>query len=99
MISITRLLCDLPSYGDELRYRKGMTPATRRPIVVWNCTRKCNLSCIHCYSNSENKDYEGELTTGQAERMIEDLGEFQVPVLLFSGGEPLLRKDIFTLNI
>jgi len=98
MISITKLLCDLPSYGDELRYRKGMTSASRRPIVVWNCTRKCNLACMHCYSNSANKDYEGELTTAQAKKMILELEEFNVPVLLFSGGEPFLRKDLFELN-
>jgi len=81
-----------------LRYRKGMTSASRRPIVVWNCTRKCNLACMHCYSNSANKDYEGELTTAQAKKMILELEEFNVPVLLFSGGEPLLRKDLFELN-
>lgn len=98
MISITKLLCDLPSYGDQLRYRKGMTSETRRPIVVWNCIRRCNLSCIHCYSNSENKQYEGELTTAEAKKMIDDLAEFGVPVILFSGGEPLLRQDLFELN-
>ncbi len=98
MISITKLLCDLGSYGDELRYRKGMTSLSRRPIVVWNCTRKCNLACMHCYSNSANKDYEGELTTPEAKKMILDLEEFNVPVLLFSGGEPFLRQDLFELN-
>jgi Fe-coproporphyrin III synthase len=98
MISITKLLCDLPSYGDELRYRKGMNSLSRRPIVVWNCTRKCNLACMHCYSNSANQDYQGELTTEEARKMILDLEEFGVPVLLFSGGEPLLRKDLFELN-
>jgi len=98
MISITKLLCDLPSYGDELRYRKGMNSLSRRPIAVWNCTRKCNLACIHCYSNSANQDYQGELTTEEAKKMILDLEEFGVPVLLFSGGEPLLRKDLFELN-
>ena len=81
-----------------MRYRKGMTSASRRPIVVWNCTRKCNLACMHCYSNSANKDYEGELTTAQAKKMILELEEFNVPVLLFSGGEPFLRKDLFELN-
>ena len=98
MISITKLLCNLPSYGDELRYRKGLTSLTRRPIVVWNCTRKCNLACIHCYSNSSEKDYEGELTNEEAKKMILDLEEFGVPVLLFSGGEPFLRQDLFELN-
>ncbi|MFA5372943.1 MAG: radical SAM protein, partial [Candidatus Omnitrophota bacterium] len=98
MINITKLLCDLSSYGDELRYKKGMTAYNRRPIVVWNCSRKCNLSCIHCYSNSANADYEGELSTQEAKKMIDDLAEFKVPVLLFSGGEPLLRQDLFELN-
>jgi Fe-coproporphyrin III synthase len=98
MISITKLLCDLSSYGDELRYRANMTAASRRPIVVWNVSRRCNLSCIHCYSNSANTDYSGELTTDQAKGMILDLEQFKVPVLLFSGGEPLMRKDLFELN-
>jgi radical SAM protein with 4Fe4S-binding SPASM domain len=98
MISITKLLCDLPSYGDELRYRANMTSANRRPIVVWNVSRRCNLSCMHCYSNSANTDYDGELTTDQAKAMILDLEAFGVPVLLFSGGEPLMRKDLFELN-
>ncbi len=75
-----------------------MTSLTRRPIVVWNCSRKCNLSCVHCYSNSANKEYEGELTTEEAKKMILDLEEFKVPVLLFSGGEPLMRGDLFELN-
>jgi radical SAM protein with 4Fe4S-binding SPASM domain len=98
MITITKLLCDHSSYGDELRYKKGMTSSNRRPIVVWNCIRRCNLSCIHCYSSSANKDYEGELSTAEAKKMIGELAEFKVPVLLFSGGEPLLRQDLFELN-
>lgn len=98
MINVTKLLCDLPSYGDELRYRAGMTSLNRRPIVVWNVSRRCNLSCIHCYSNSANTNYDGELSTEQAKAMILDLEAFKVPVLLFSGGEPLMRKDLFELN-
>ena len=98
MITITKLLCDHQTYGDELRYRKGMTSENRKPIVVWNCTRRCNLACIHCYSNSANRDYAAELTTVQAKKMIDDLAEFKVPVLLFSGGEPLMRPDLFELN-
>jgi Fe-coproporphyrin III synthase len=98
MINITKLLCDISSYGDELRYREGMTSLNRRPIVIWNCTRKCNLACMHCYSDSANRDYEGELSAEEARKMILDLEEFKVPVLLFSGGEPLLRKDLFELN-
>lgn len=98
MINLTKLLYNISSYGDQLRYKEKFSPAKRRPIVVWNMGRRCNLACIHCYSDSSNKNYPGELTTLEAEKMIRDLAGFKVPVLLFSGGEPLLRKDLFHLN-
>lgn len=98
MINITKLLYNVSSYGDELRYKKGINLKERKPIVVWNASRRCNLSCIHCYSDSGNQEYRGELSTPDAKKMIKDLAEFKVPVLLFSGGEPLLRKDLFELN-
>lgn len=96
MINVTRLLCDKPTPGDFLRYPKNIL--ARKPIVVWNCTRKCNLKCVHCYSESSSCDYEGELSTIEAKEMINDLAYFGVPVLLFSGGEPLLRNDIYELG-
>lgn len=71
--------------------------AERRPVVVWNCTRRCNLRCVHCYTDSENKRYKGEMTTGEGKAFLRDLAEFRVPAVLFSGGEPLVRKDIFEL--
>lgn len=98
MINLTKLLYNVSSYGDELRYKEKISSAKRRPIVVWNMGQRCNLACIHCYSDSANKNYPGELTTLEAEKMIRDLAGFLVPVLLFSGGEPLLRKDLFRLN-
>ncbi len=69
----------------------------RRPIVVWNIGRTCNLKCLHCYSDSWAKRYSGELTTAEAKAVLDDLGDFRVPAVLFSGGEPLLRKDLFEL--
>lgn len=69
----------------------------KRPVVVWNITKRCNLRCIHCYSDSMNKDYEGELTTEEAKRTIDDLAQFGTPVIIFSGGDPLLRDDIFEI--
>ena len=96
MISITKLYCDRSTWGDTLRYE---TPHTqRKPVVVWNCTRRCNLKCVHCYSQSCNEPYEDELSTAEARAMIRDLADFRVPVLLFSGGEPLMRHDIFELG-
>jgi radical SAM protein with 4Fe4S-binding SPASM domain len=69
-----------------------------RPVVVWNITKRCNLRCIHCYIDASKATRENELTTEEAKLVIEDLAEFGVPVILFSGGEPLLRKDLFELG-
>ncbi len=94
MISITRLLCDSVGPGDHLRYEKKDVP---RPVVVWNCTRQCNLRCIHCYANANNRKSPEEMDTASGKAFIRDLADFGVPVILFSGGEPLLRKDLFEL--
>lgn len=69
----------------------------KKPIVVWNTTRRCNLSCVHCYSQSANCCYPDELTTEEGLALLEDLVEFGVPVVLFSGGEPLMREDLLRL--
>jgi len=98
MISISRLLCDSVGPGDSLRYGNGHKIADRQPpIIVWNCNQKCNLHCIHCYSSAGKQDPAEILTTQQAKSFISDLADFGVPVILFSGGEPLLREDIFEL--
>ena len=69
----------------------------RRPIIVWNLTRTCNLKCIHCYTDSDAVKYPDELTTDQCKSVLDDLAKFGVPAVLFSGGEPLVRKDLFEL--
>jgi radical SAM protein with 4Fe4S-binding SPASM domain len=69
----------------------------RRPIVVWNLTRTCNLKCVHCYTDSEARKYADEVTTAEAKTVLDDLAEFNVPAVLFSGGEPLVRPDLFEL--
>ena len=94
MISMTRLLCDAAGPGDHLRYEKK---DVSRPVVVWNCTRQCNLSCIHCYANADGQRSPEEMDTAAGRAFIRDLADFGVPVILFSGGEPLLRKDLFPL--
>jgi len=69
----------------------------RRPIVVWNLTRTCNLKCVHCYTDSAAQKYPDELSTEQCKAVLDDLAAFKVPAVLFSGGEPLVRKDLFEL--
>jgi radical SAM protein with 4Fe4S-binding SPASM domain len=87
--------------GDYLRYgvkgEHSSDVARQRPIVVWNCTGRCNLHCVHCYASATDSRQPNELSTEEAKIFIKDLADFNVPVLLFSGGEPLLRDDIFEL--
>jgi radical SAM protein with 4Fe4S-binding SPASM domain len=64
---------------------------------VWNLTRTCNLKCVHCYTSSEPKRYPNELPTHTCKAVLDDLADFKVPAVLFSGGEPLVRPDVFEL--
>jgi heme d1 biosynthesis radical SAM protein NirJ len=68
------------------------------PVVIWNLVRRCNLTCKHCYSISADIDFKGELDTGEVFAVMDDLKAFGVPVLILSGGEPLLRPDIFEIS-
>ncbi|MEW8046850.1 MAG: radical SAM protein, partial [Candidatus Thiodiazotropha sp.] len=68
------------------------------PVVIWNLVRRCNLTCRHCYATSADKDFPGELTTSDVFDVMDDLKDFGVPVLILSGGEPLLRPDIFEIS-
>ncbi len=76
-------------------------PGPRRdlpgPVVIWNLIRRCNLKCRHCYSISGDVDFPGELNTAEIFTVMDDLRRFRVPVLILSGGEPLLRPDIFDI--
>ena len=68
------------------------------PVVIWNLVRRCNLACKHCYSISGDVDFPGELSTPDVFRVMDDLKAFRVPVLILSGGEPLMRRDIFEIS-
>ncbi len=67
------------------------------PVVIWNLVRRCNLTCKHCYSISADTDFPNELSTQQVFEVMDDLKQFRVPVLILSGGEPLLRPDIYDI--
>jgi Fe-coproporphyrin III synthase len=110
LVSISKLYLGLAAEGDRLRFGPGAAAdgrvaargpsrprAEQRPVVVWNCTRRCNLRCVHCYSGSLGEAARGELSTAEAAGMLEDLAAFGAPVVLFSGGEPLLRDDVVEL--
>lgn len=100
MLGVTRLLCGTTTETDALRYGRPRRPASDgvpRPVVVWTTTRRCNLACLHCYAAAADRPFRGELSTDEARAFIADLGAFGAPVLLLSGGEPLLRPDLFEL--
>jgi heme d1 biosynthesis radical SAM protein NirJ len=73
-------------------------PAQSGPVVIWNLIRRCNLTCKHCYSISGDVDFPCELSTGDVFAVMDDLKAFHVPALILSGGEPLMRKDIFEIS-
>ncbi len=86
-------------YLREIAHPIPLGPARRPPgpVVIWNLIRRCNLTCQHCYSISADKDFPGELDTAEVYRVMDDLKSFRVPVLILSGGEPLLRPDLFDI--
>jgi radical SAM protein with 4Fe4S-binding SPASM domain len=99
MLNVTTLLGGRQSESDTLRYGHGSTLRSggeRRPVVVWNSTRRCNLACIHCYSDSTSRRYP-ELSHEEALAFLTDIAEFGSPALLLSGGEPLMRDRVLDL--
>ena len=103
MIGISKLYCGTVEASDALRYGRMSSKLPshllqfsidKRPVVVWNITRRCNLKCVHCYAHAKNIPFDNELSTAEGKNLIDDLAEFGVPVILFSGGEPLVRKDL-----
>ncbi|MBP8303787.1 MAG: radical SAM protein [Phycisphaerae bacterium] len=94
MINVSKLYCGVAGSSDPLRYaRSGRTG----PVVAYNCTRRCNLRCEHCYSSSGCDRAPDELSLDQAKALLGQLKQASCPAVLFSGGEPLLRDDLFDL--
>ncbi|WP_028323979.1 12,18-didecarboxysiroheme deacetylase [Desulfatirhabdium butyrativorans] len=103
MIGISKLYCGTVEPSDALRYGRhsGSLPshllqfsADKKPVVVWNMTQRCNLRCIHCYAQATEKTAADEMSTEEGKALIDDLASFGSPVILFSGGEPLVRPDL-----
>ena len=91
MINVSRLYCGVENQSDRFRYRSDGEPG---PVFVYNCTNKCNQNCLHCYGKT---GLTGELDTTQAKELLKQLAGIKCAVVLFSGGEPLERADIFEL--
>lgn len=104
MIGISKLYCGQVESSDALRY--GRHSATlpshllqfsedKKPVIVWNMTRRCNLKCVHCYAQAQdNTQGRDDISTEQGKALIDDLAAYGAPVMLFSGGEPLVREDL-----
>ena len=103
MIGISKLYCGTVEPSDALRYGRDSKKLPshllqfskdKKPVVVWNMTRRCNLKCVHCYAQAKDIEFENELSTEEGKALIDDLASFGSPVILFSGGEPTMRKDL-----
>ena len=104
MIGVSKLYCGAVEAGDVLRYRDRRAQdlpshllqfsADKKPVVVWNVTKQCNLKCLHCYAKATAGAAPDELSHAEGLALLQDLKDFGVPVVLFSGGEPLMRPDL-----
>jgi len=66
-------------------------------VLAWEVTRACNLACRHCRASAQTEPFPGELSTAEALRLIDEIAKVDSPIVIFSGGEPLLRSDIYQL--
>jgi 12,18-didecarboxysiroheme deacetylase len=106
MIGISKLYCGTVEPSDALRYGRQSKQlpshllqfsSDKKPVVVWNVTRRCNLKCVHCYAHATGEAAKDELSTEEGKVLLDDLANFGCPVVLFSGGEPLVRQDLVEL--
>lgn len=106
MIGISKLYCGTVESSDALRYGRhsGKLPShllqfskDKKPVVVWNMTKRCNLKCVHCYAKATEETGKDPISTEQGKAIIDDLASYGAPVMLFSGGEPLVRQDLVEL--
>jgi radical SAM protein with 4Fe4S-binding SPASM domain len=103
MIGVSKLYCGTVEPSDVLRYKRKSKDLPshllqfsedKKPVVVWNMTRACNLSCVHCYASATPGPAPDELTYDESISLIKSLADYGVPVILFSGGEPLMHPHL-----
>lgn len=86
---------------DALHPEKSVTSACRTTpqprLIAWETTRTCNLSCVHCRATAIDKPYPDELTTAESFSFLDEVASFSKPIIILTGGEPLLRADIFEI--
>ncbi len=97
MFRVSRFMHALVAAERSGGYAPPRAAAATGPVVIWNLVRRCNLTCKHCYALSADHDYAGELSHAEVCGVMDDLEAFRVPVLILSGGEPLLRPDLFDI--
>jgi AdoMet-dependent heme synthase len=94
--------------SEELKFLKGhpnhirqsMAPVPKNNIlrlVAWEITRNCNLECVHCRAAATKGPYTGELDTKAGFKLLDQMAELGEPIVILTGGEPLLRQDIFEI--
>jgi len=97
MINVTNLLCGSLRSPEPKEAGLPEGVSRHKPVVIWNITRRCNLRCIHCYSDSTSEHYQGELTLKECIDVIDDLSDYKVPAVRLSGGEPMMHPHFFDL--
>ncbi len=106
MIGISKLYCGQAEESDVLRYGRDSSKLPshllqfskdKKPVIVWNMTKRCNLRCVHCYAQAVDVHGKDDISTEKAKEMIDDLAAYGCPVMLFSGGEPTVREDLVEL--
>ena len=105
MIIFSKVLADKGTVWDALRAKEmaaSKAPddlirfsSETKPVVMWNITRECNLRCDHCYASAAPGPHPNELTLVEGVRLIDELAELDIPMLIFTGGEPLASKNFF----
>ncbi|MGC8949240.1 MAG: radical SAM protein [Thermoprotei archaeon] len=103
MIPITVMVAGQGTASFKIKgnYGKGRPSAFSdifKPVISWNLTRRCNLKCLHCYINAITGPLADDLTREDALNVVDQMKDLGVPLIIISGGEPLIREDFFDIS-